>query len=242
MKMGKPFIVLMLLLCCLKQGFGKNEYFYSADGNKIYLNQLDSVVIIKFKEGVSLDDIKRNKETYSLKEDDNMINTTFDSPKKHRLFHITKPDKLKEIQKLDKVEYANFAFQSSDMVIQGITNQVLFRMKKSNSISDLLQVKSDYKIDSIVQTSFDSTVYIAFINKALNAFEVARLLFESNTVEYAEPNFERFLKPFTSDPYFNQQWGLQNTGQFNGIIGGQTSMLLQLGILQKVLQTSKLQY
>lgn len=36
------------------------------------------------------------------------------------------------------------------------------------------------------------------------------------SVEYAEPNYIRGLSKIPNDTYFNQQWALLNTGQFNG--------------------------
>lgn len=39
------------------------------------------------------------------------------------------------------------------------------------------------------------------------------------SVEYAEPNYIRRINRIPNDTYFNQQWALLNTGQFNGTPG-----------------------
>ncbi|MDB4199130.1 S8 family serine peptidase, partial [Polaribacter sp.] len=49
-------------------------------------------------------------------------------------------------------------------------------------------------------------------------FKLVKKLEENNEVIFAEPNFIRFLKPQTNDPFFNSQWSINNQGYLGGTI------------------------
>ncbi|GAB6012735.1 S8 family serine peptidase [Viscerimonas tarda] len=52
-----------------------------------------------------------------------------------------------------------------------------------------------------------------------NAFEAANLFYETNLFAGSEPEFLYDIKLASSDPYFGDQWGLKNTGQYGGTPG-----------------------
>jgi len=43
-------------------------------------------------------------------------------------------------------------------------------------------------------------------------FDLVKNLQENSEVEFIEPNFTRLLKPHTNDPFFSQQWAINNNG------------------------------
>ena len=47
-------------------------------------------------------------------------------------------------------------------------------------------------------------------------FKLVDNLEQNNNVIFAEPNFTRFLKPQTNDPFFNSQWSIKNQGYLGG--------------------------
>ncbi len=49
-------------------------------------------------------------------------------------------------------------------------------------------------------------------------FDLVDKLQTNPVVEYVEPNFIRFLKPFTNDPYYNSQWSINNQGYLGGTV------------------------
>ncbi len=50
-------------------------------------------------------------------------------------------------------------------------------------------------------------------------FTLLNTLTNNKSVQFAEPNFIRFLKPFTNDPYYNSQWAIKNQGYLGGTPG-----------------------
>jgi len=54
----------------------------------------------------------------------------------------------------------------------------------------------------------------------MNVQKAVQQLRNDPNVEYAEPNYRRYLRAVPNDPGFTQQWGLQNTGQpVKGVVG-----------------------
>jgi subtilisin family serine protease len=49
--------------------------------------------------------------------------------------------------------------------------------------------------------------------------DISIALYKSGLCEFAEPSFLRLLKPSNSNPYYPNQWGLKNTGQYDGEAG-----------------------
>jgi subtilisin family serine protease len=51
----------------------------------------------------------------------------------------------------------------------------------------------------------------------MSAIEAANLFYESQLFEYAEPEILYHDLQLSNDPYYNNQWGLKNTGQYGGV-------------------------
>jgi hypothetical protein len=102
--------------------------------------------------------------------------------------------------------------------IGGFTNQVLVRLKSVDDTSLLTASIVAYSVKSIEVNEFDKLVYILTLDSdtGKNTMQIAGELYETGLFDYAEPNLIHFIEPCTNDPYFSQQWGLNNTGQFIG--------------------------
>ncbi|NCG08763.1 MAG: S8 family serine peptidase [Verrucomicrobia bacterium] len=77
-------------------------------------------------------------------------------------------------------------------------------------------------------------------HKSLSIPEIIKILKGHPAIEYVEPNYIRGYRAEPNDPHFNQQWGLQNTGQlienyFQGIDGANIDFLAA----QKLLRPSE---
>ncbi len=49
-------------------------------------------------------------------------------------------------------------------------------------------------------------------------FQIVEVLNADNNVEFAEPNFYKFLKPHTNDTFFSSQWSIDNQGYLGGTV------------------------
>jgi PKD repeat protein len=65
-------------------------------------------------------------------------------------------------------------------------------------------------------------VYRCRINKnsAGNTFEIAKYLQSLDKFKWAEPDFVYILQLHTSDPFYGNQWGINNTSQYTGATAG----------------------
>jgi len=97
-------------------------------------------------------------------------------------------------------------------------------------ITKLASGKTRAQLDSVVESlgysiknddKFVKEQFIVSVNKkdGNKTIEAANLLFETGLFEFAEPNFLVNDAFNTSDPLFQYQWGLKNTGQNGGIEG-----------------------
>jgi subtilisin family serine protease len=97
------------------------------------------------------------------------------------------------------------------------TNEIILQAKKDvdfNKILDLVNSKVTVK-------QFKYNNYVLSIDKGINVFDIANLIYESNLVDWCHPNFKADIVQTVTpaDPLFINQYYLNNTGQFNGTVG-----------------------
>ena len=111
------------------------------------------------------------------------------------------------------------------------------KLKTPDDFSKLVDYTSARNTEIIGQNKFMPAWYTLGITKksTLNAMQMANAFHESNIFEHAEPSFiiqlshgsenspleeaEELSTLFSQDTFFNNQWGLKNTGQYGGTPG-----------------------
>lgn len=208
----KYIVTILCLYGLISQSFSQKNFFYLQSGQKIYLKQLDSVFIVKYK------DAAPPKKVQFLNRSINRKSVLHEDSIKKQLMIKIAPEKIKEFKASEDIEYANKVFEYSDGVKQGLTNQVLLKLKTGYTRSMLLDSLKFYGITKVDSAAFDKKMLIVTLNKVsdYNSMDVSQALFQTGIVQYSEPNFQRFIKLATSDPYYNSQWAINNTGQSGG--------------------------
>jgi len=56
------------------------------------------------------------------------------------------------------------------------------------------------------------------LGRGVSVADAVRQYVNSGLVEYAEPNYRRHLHVIPNDPFFNELWGMHNTGQTSGTV------------------------
>lgn len=115
-----------------------------------------------------------------------------------------------------------------------LTQYFNVKLKNEGDIDVLMDYTSKTNTEIIGQNSFMPLWYTVGITPSskVNAMSMANRFYESNLFENAEPNFMIELTQFGSaesliedlalpsmDTFFNNQWGLKNTGQYGGTSG-----------------------
>lgn len=79
----------------------------------------------------------------------------------------------------------------------------------------------------VTQDQFNKKEYILKFDtiSTPQLFLLVNMLNRNESLEFAEPNFIRLLKPFTNDPFLANQWSIDNQGYFGGVVGADMKVL-----------------
>lgn len=98
---------------------------------------------------------------------------------------------------------------------QTINNQLSIGIESLDLLNLKYNVVSSEKIISGAASPL-SNIYKLTVPRDSDILSIVDEYNNDPNVEYAEPNLICYLNNIPNDPLFNQQWGLHNTGQYNG--------------------------
>jgi len=93
--------------------------------------------------------------------------------------------------------------------------EVIIKLRGPAKLEDVIR---GYQY-TFTQDSFfmSNTYYVRFKGRnTYNIFDIIDKLDSNDSIIYVEPNFIRMISPYTSDPYFQYQWAIKNTGTYYG--------------------------
>jgi hypothetical protein len=130
----------------------------------------------------------------------------------------------KTIEQMPEVRYAQQVLQHCDGTRQGVSNKIAVKLKQDSDFQMLQNLTRKEGILLQDKYAYDNLVYFLEVPKAAgNPLTLANRLAESGLFAWAEVDFFRFMKHFsTNDQFLANQWSLNNTGsavQFNGTPG-----------------------
>lgn len=114
----------------------------------------------------------------------------------------------------------SFISQSGEEMFLGHLFYV--KLKSQDDLVKLEDLAESEHVEIIGNNEFMPLWYTLSCSKEStgNALELANLFYETGLFEASEPDFMCEIKTTdANDPMFNQQWGLKNTGQNNGVSG-----------------------
>lgn len=196
----KRILYLLVAFCaiCLSTIAQQQQFFYNSEGEKIYLEKVDSLVFIEFSSQI-LQNTKIGKNiTQSTKS------------------QIVSQSKYITLKRSNYIEQEKSVYLYSDGTLQS-PNGKLFVCVKDNYIIQTILEELQIAYQSISSVfGFDRTFEIQVDG---NVFELANTIFRTGKVVFAEPSFTRFVKLNTVPNNYHLQWGLNNTGQYGGTNG-----------------------
>lgn len=216
-------ICIPILLLLANISFAQ-DYFYYYGKEKITLRILPKKILVKFKEDIAFEAKSR-----VIKQTNKVKPITREQPNRKGLMTlelqagVTEAERKRAIaalQNRDEIEYANPYFYSGDQEI-GLTNKIIVKLKSATPVSEFEELLKNTKTEIDRQDKYDKTIYIVrtTANSNGNALEIAILFFETGKFEFSEPNFSQKIKRYTSDPFFADQWAIDNSGQSGGTPG-----------------------
>ena len=193
-------------------GYSQDIWMYDEKGEKIYFNKVDSITQIKFIENLENED--------KLK----LINTicpysgiTINKDKIYIHKNVTSFN-LDSLNRNNIILYANQSLLSSDNTLQIPTEKIFVNVKENYDLEQILN-KLGIEYSHYRRLGHKKNSYLIFLLNG-ESIHIANTLFESGYFNYAQPCFTRFIKTFQAEnDLYEDQWGLNNTGQNGGTTG-----------------------
>jgi len=189
--------VLSIILCFSLNAQQKSENFYYYKGEKIYLQQRTDKIHVKFAPNANRNQIRSQIGNDSLSS-----------------------AAIKLYKENPEVVSANFMLEYNG-VLQGLTDEFVVKLKETTSYRQLEELALKNYCIIGEENEFVKNQFMMHVPKIshLNAMQMSNLFYETELFDYSAPNFVVVNAFLSNDPYFKDQWGLKNTGQYGGISG-----------------------
>ncbi|MCK9421961.1 MAG: S8 family peptidase [Bacteroidales bacterium] len=210
---NKFFIFTMLSLSIIAvMSFtpSNNQRFYYAYNEKIYLNELDNKLIVRYKHSKKSDkgqislSVELAAKQFEWKDDSTCIITIDASEKgmfEDRILHQT------------DVKSCNPVFSINTGLEMGVTDEFLLKFNDNVSQTEIEKLHKKYGVEVIKTTELYQLIKTP---AGLDALEIANKYQESGLTRFSHPNFiceMELHQVIPNDPYFVNQFSLHNTGQ-----------------------------
>jgi subtilisin family serine protease len=114
---------------------------------------------------------------------------------------------VKKLTNLENIEVEPVLIYS-DGVKQICNGEIIIKTS-----GDLNKIFNDLTFTFIENELFKNQYLVKFEKlNTFDLFDLVKNLQKNNEIEFIEPNFTRLLKPYTNDPFFSQQWAINNNG------------------------------
>ena len=233
MKKLIQLLTIGLILLCFNYSNGQslklsiNDYTLKLPEGYVNFRIDENKIAIKFTENATYENIQSFLNSSNLFE-------RFDSswfvpfPKgimiaqfRVNLSDLTFFNKLELVENYPYVQYVAPVLIYNEKTQQALYDLFYVKLKNADDIEELKKYASILKFE--IEKEYENNSYFCKINKLSsgNSFEICKYFQNLNLFEFAEPDFILWLKSHTNDPYYAQQWALNNTGsQFSGAVAG----------------------
>jgi len=113
-----------------------------------------------------------------------------------------------------------------------VKNEVLVKFKDSTVVESNDVFKLHKKIDAKYRSNFKifNNFQVITLPEGVSVKSAISFYEKSPFIEFAEPNYIYRAFDFNPDPFFREQWGLNNTGQHSGKVGADIDAIFAWGI------------
>jgi subtilisin family serine protease len=238
-------ISLLLLMLPFLNSYGQSDskYFYYYQGKKVSLEPDRQTIAISWegdfnsarvtsltasKKGklssiiedhtgnnvVSVDQkalLSKNLKTYYFEVSSNLTNTPTDYERQ-----------IASYKSEPNVIMASPCFKFHDGKKMGLTNNLYVKLKSTADLELLYEQATKMNLEILGYNEFMPLWFTLSCGKStkVNALTAANALHETGLFESAEPAFMYHDLSASNDPYFPNQWGLKNTGQYGSAYAG----------------------
>ena len=124
----------------------------------------------------------------------------------------------KSVADFDEVETYPLYYYKGEPV--SVIKKFTVRLKEGVSYQELETLADTYGAEILSPAPYtENQYYIGVGSSGKNSLDLANRFYETGLFEFSEPQFWILDAMQTSDPYWDKQWGLSNTGQEGGTAG-----------------------
>ena len=214
--MKKCFFIIIsgILFNVLLSAQQSNEHFYYYKGEKVFLQQRTDKIYLEFAPNADKEQIRAltGRNTPLQRTSDSRFSTSAILEAKGG--NSISPADIDFYKAKDEVVSAIPLFQYNKS-LQALTDEFIVKLKPTTSYARLQELakKNNCKVGDenlFVKNQFKINV---LKTSGLNAMQMSNLFYETGLFEFSQPNFV-YMNIFfsSSDPYFEDQWGLENIG------------------------------
>ena len=189
MKTSIAIGLLVFILFSFFPAHSQDVFVYERNGVKKYFEKTDSIVQIKFKDGINYNDKLAIAESINPKADILGISREISICIPIDKNNLPNYNKLKSDS---SVVYVNQSLKYVDGTIQIPTEKVLARVKEGYKIEEVLD-KLNIEYGSFKRIGHNPNSYLIILKNG-ESIKTANLLYESGYFEHAQPSFTRFLE------------------------------------------------
>jgi subtilisin family serine protease len=210
----KKLLLLILASAVIFLGFQAqdNQRYYYAFNEKILLTEVEQKLVVRYSEvpdkNIEGNSFRKSDPTATQKWHDDKTVVLSSSSK------IKRDELAEELKKSPKVVSCQPMYKINTGLEMVLTDEVLVRFKpntQKNKQGELLQRNGATVVKST------PTYQLIKVPKGADALDIANQYQESGLVEFSHPNFiveiEKHQQVIPNDPYFANQFTLNNTGQ-----------------------------
>ena len=213
-------LLILLLFSCLLKLYSQDCFVYANKEKKMYFYENKKAMYIAFKRDVS------NAEKQLLL--DKLDTTIKITPIDNNIYRLSCEKESLNINfnawnfSIDSVIdfYSKELVSFNDSTIYWTDNSIYVALKDNESLNQILQQCS---IENFSIENFDyesENEYMIFLRRyddIDNIISLSNQIYETGKVKACHPNMYWYVK--VHNPYYSQQWNLNNTGQNNGTVG-----------------------
>jgi hypothetical protein len=234
--MKKLLLLIMAFSCAINLTFAqpveREHYYY--DGKKVFFPISYEQVVIALKDNQPVEERRTEIAILTGKSKDSILLTATKHELTIRYSSANRAAAISAIQLLLKKSYVKYA-RGGLLSTSGKTNtygdEFVVKLKPGITVAAMQQLIDNKRCKFLKQYAFDNRTFIisADVFNGYDALKMANLFFESGLFEYAEPDFtlHNGLHVVPTDPLYNLQWALKNTGsvaQYSGTVGADMNL------------------
>ena len=210
-----------------------SSYYYYYEGKKQFLSLNTEFAFLSLPEPILPSDILQRNISYTEFKSDNSDKKTFRENQGISRFHtrlslnvnLTEEQYwalLNDIKQNNPSAIISPFFKTRFNTNIGLSNFFYVKLKEAGDTTLLMQMAEQNNTLIVEQDTFMPLWFILSTteNTLFNALEYCNIFYESNLFQSVEPDlmYENLLLS-VPDPYYPNQWGLKNIGQYQGISG-----------------------